>query len=136
MKWFNFRQSRLSLEELEHRRAHRSKGIQGILFVHGLILLFFIAFLGFTLVLAPGISLRKTISLKQQVAEIDRQKSQESRRLKAIYTAAQNNPKFNRTLAYDRGLAYPDETVIRMQPDEQQTAPPPATGSASAENAH
>lgn len=125
MKLFNSPQNRLTLEELEHRRAHRSKGIQGILFVYGLVLLFFIAFLGFTLVLLPGISLRESITRKQQATELNNQKEQEKQRLAATLKAAQNNTEFNRTLAYDRGLARPDETIIRMQPEDKDTPPHP-----------
>ncbi len=124
MKLFNFLQNRLTLEELEHRRAHRSKGIQSILFVYGLVLLFFIAFLGFTLVLLPGISLRESMSRKQQAIDLNNQKEQEKQRLAATLKAAQNNTEFNRTLAYDRGLARPEETIIRMQPEEKDTPQP------------
>lgn len=112
-----------SLDAREQHRTTRSEGIRRLLFVSGVIMLCFVAFLGLTVVLLPMLDLRaaeqerdrRLMDLQATLAEEKRQRD--------ICTALERDPEFNEAMARDKGLAHPDESVIHITPVKPNAAP-------------
>lgn len=109
-----FGRSGLSLDERERRRSSRSEGVRDILYVSGLILLFFVAFLGLTFVLLPMLDLRATEQERDRRLQELQATLAEEKRQRDICTALERDPEFNEVMARDKGLARPGETVIHI----------------------
>ncbi len=123
--WFR-RRKHLSLEERENRRTTRSDGIRGILFVSGMVFLCFVAFVGLTLVLLPMLDLRTLERERDRKMQELEEARKEEKRSGQICNALESDPEFNEVIARDKGLAKPDEKVIRFPQQPAQTPTPAA----------
>lgn len=123
--WFR-RRKHLSLEERENRRTTRSDGIRGILFVSGMVFLCFVAFVGLTLVLLPMLDLRTLERERDRKMQELEEAHKEEKRSGQICNALESDPEFNEVIARDKGLAKPDEKVIRFPQQPAQTPTPAA----------
>ena len=123
--WFRHRKH-LSLEERENRRTTRSDGIRGILFVSGMVFLCFVAFVGLTLVLLPMLDLRTLERERDRKMQELEEARKEEKRSGQICNALESDPEFNEVIARDKGLAKPDEKVIRFPQQPAQTPTPAA----------
>ncbi len=122
---------RLTLEELEAKRQHHTRGIRCVIGVSTLILLVLVSFLLSTLVLPPMLELhilnRKLETAKAQLRHA-RQEEEEARNR---YFWMQD-PEYFEQIARERAnLAKPGEKVIRVSPEEPARRPGPG-GSAGA----
>ena len=122
--WFG-RRSHLSLEEREKRRTTRSAGIRGILFVSGMVFLCFVAFVGLTLVLLPMLDLRTMERERDRKIQELEDARKEEKLTGQICDALESDPAFNEVVARDKGLAKPNEKVVRF-PQQPTEAPAPA----------
>lgn len=122
-----FGRSGHSLDERERRRSYRSEGVRDILFVSGLIMLCFVAFLGLTFVLLPMLDLRAAEQDRERARQELQAALEEEKRQRDIYTALERDPEFNEAMARDKGLARPGETVIRIPAKPALPTPPHPT---------
>lgn len=123
MKWFGLGKSHYSLEEREQNRTTRSEGIRDILFVTGIVVLYFVAFLGLTLSLSPVLDKRASeqeLELKQQELKT---RLAEEKRLINYHDALNNNAALNEAVAHDAGFAHPGETIIHIPANVEPIEP-------------
>lgn len=115
-----------SIDERERRRSSRSEGVRDILFVSGLIMLFFVAFLGLTFVLQPMLGLNAAEQDRERARQELAETLAEEKRQHDIYAAMETDAELNEAMARDNGFARPNEKVIRIpaQPATTTQQPP------------
>ncbi len=129
MNLFRHGRAYSSLDDIEKRRTKRSEGIRRILWVSGVILVCFVAFIGLTVALLPMLDLRAAQQERDHRLQELQATLAEEKRQRDICTALERDPEFNEAMARDKGLARPDETVIHI-PSKPAPAKPAATSPA------
>lgn len=113
----------LSIDERERLRSSRSEGVRDFLFVSGLIVLCFVAFLGLTFALLPLLDHSAAIQERERARQKLQESQAEEKRQRDICTALERDADFNEAMARDKGFARPGETVIRIPSAPAQKHP-------------
>lgn len=123
MNWFRRNKVYYTLEEREQNRTTRSEGIRYILFVSGIVVLCFIAFLGLTVSLLPMLDYRAAEQERELRRQVRRETLAEEQRTANIKQGLIDDRELNEAMARDKGFARPGETVIHISPNAKPAEP-------------
>lgn len=123
MKWFRLSKSYYTLEEREQSRTTRSEGIRYMLFVSGVVVLCFVAFLGLTVSLLPMLGYRAAVQERELLRQVLAETLEKEQRYLNQERALEDDKRYNEAVAPDKGFARPGEYIIHIPADSRRPRP-------------
>lgn len=123
MKLFRRSKAYFTLEEREQSRSTRSEGIRYMLFVSGIVVLCFVAFLGLTVSLSPMLGNRAAVQERELRLRVLAETYEEEERTVKEKQALADDKQFNEAVARDKGFARPGEIIIHISADSKLPEP-------------
>ena len=123
MKLFRRSKAYFTLEEREQSRTTRSEGIRYMLFVSGIVVLCFVAFLGLTVSLLPMLGYRAAVQELELRLRVRAETYEELERTVKEKQALTDDKDYNEAVARDKGFARPGESIIHISADSKLPEP-------------